>query len=179
MTDASAIETPRSDAAAPSNGAGLILDRAREARDAGDHELALSLLEQHVSNEPGDCAGWNELGALRFQTGDVAAGIHCLRKALLIEPTNPTVIENLIEMLVAVEQYDAAANVAFQWTQSAPRSADAWVAWARLNLMADNAPVATDALQTALDLDPHNRHIRVALCNLTDAQQTADSENDK
>lgn len=175
MSDVSTIDLSPSGDAATECADRTLLERAREARDAGDHRRALSLMEEHVRNSPDDFTGWNELGALRFQTGDATEGINCLRKAVLIEPTNPTVLENLIEMLVAVEQYDAAAHVAFQWTQSAPRSADAWVAWARLNLMADNASVAKGALETALDLDPQNRHVRVALNNLVDAQHARES----
>jgi len=127
------------------------------------------------ADEPTDSCGWNALGAERFGQGDYVAAAECFRRAVTLDPRNYAAIANLVETLVSLDRFREAVAIAEQWTRSLPGCADAWVTWARLNLLAGRAAEARQALVRANALDPGRRSIAEALLALGDASETGEA----
>lgn len=94
------------------------------------------------------------------------AAAECFRKAYLSDTQNLKALENHVEVLIRSGRYAPAAVLASQWTDSHPRCAGAWIARAKLHLVAGELASAKTALTTALEIDPANAAVRSALESL-------------
>jgi tetratricopeptide (TPR) repeat protein len=121
-------------------------------------------------------SGWNDRGALLLQSGQTDRAADCFKKACLANPRNFNALENLIELFIRMEKHAPAAALASQWTRSHPRCARAWIAWAKLTLLAGQFAAARAALATALEIDPANAAVRNAL-NSLQSEQDADADS--
>lgn len=65
-----------------------------------DRGGARAAWEAVVRLQPGRAAGWSNLGAEQFATGDLAAAIASLRRARELDPADPTIAENLGVLLI-------------------------------------------------------------------------------
>ena len=90
----------------------------------------------------------------------------CFKKAYLADPQNLNALESLIELFIRSGKYEPAAALALQWTRSHPSCARAWIAWAKLNLLAGELASAKTALTRALKIDPANAAVQSALESL-------------
>lgn len=66
-----------------------IMNRARQARDAGRPDDAGEILQAHLAGDPAFAPGWNFLGILKLDAGDAREAVQCLDKALHIDPAPP------------------------------------------------------------------------------------------
>jgi len=71
------------------------------------------------------------------------------------------------ELFVRSGKCEPAAAIAWQWTRSHPSCARAWVAWAKLNLLAGELASAKTALTRALKIDPADALVQNALKSLS------------
>ncbi|MGO8704866.1 MAG: glycosyltransferase [Candidatus Brocadiia bacterium] len=111
-------------------------------------------------------AGWNDRGARLFKSGRTDAAAECFKKAYMADTRNLDALENLLEVFIRSGNHGPAAALALQWTRSQPRCARAWIARAKLNLLADEIASAKTALATALEIDPANAAVQSALESL-------------
>ncbi len=81
-------------------------------------------------------AGWNDRGARLFKSGRTDAAAECFKKAYMADTRNLDALENLLEVFIRSGNHGPAAALALQWTRSQPRCARAWIARAKLNLLA-------------------------------------------
>ena len=96
----------------------------------------------------------------------MAPAAECFKKAYLADTRNLGALENLIELLIRAGRHEPAGALASQWTRSHPRCARAWIARAKLNLLAGEIASARTALATALEIDPANAAVQSALESL-------------
>ena len=90
----------------------------------------------------------------------------CFKRAYLADARNLDALENLIELFIRSGKCGPAAALASQWTRSHPRCARAWIARAKLNLLAGELASAKAALAAALEIDPANAAVQSALESL-------------
>jgi glycosyltransferase involved in cell wall biosynthesis len=125
-------------------------------------------------------AGWNDRGARLFKNGQLDAAAECFKKAYLADTRNLDALENLLEVFIRSGNHGPAVALALQWTRSHPRCARAWIARAKLHLLAGEIASAKTALATALEIDPANEAIQSALESLgrgTPGDSTSQSES--
>jgi len=72
--------------ASGSDTANLLMGRAKQAVEAGDHSLAIRLLDAVVEVKPRYVEGWNRRATVFFLKKDYAAALKDLRKVLTLEP---------------------------------------------------------------------------------------------
>ena len=70
------------------------------------------------------------------RAGSWTQAAECFKKAYLADARNFGALENLIEVFIRSGRHEPAAALASQWTRSQPRCARAWIARAKLNLLA-------------------------------------------
>ena len=140
--------------------------RARDARKAGDTTTAIALLREGLANSPGHSQAWNDLGALLRESGRIAEAEDCFQKAFLADPQNFIALENLVDASVRANKCGQAAALVAQWTRSRPRCAQAWIARARLHLIAGDIAGAKSALTAAAQIEPGNAAVQDALESL-------------
>jgi len=126
-------------------------------------EERIALLRRSLAQASSHSEGWNDLGALLFRSGQVDEAADCFKKAYRADPQNLDALENLIQLFIRSGKYQPAAALASHWTRSHPSCARAWIAWAKLNLLAGELASAKTALTTALQIDPANAVVRSAL----------------
>jgi glycosyltransferase involved in cell wall biosynthesis len=112
---------------------------------------------------PADSVGWNNRGVRLFENGRADEAADCFKKAYLADPRNLGALENLIELFIRTGRREPAVLVASQWAGSHPRCARAWIAWAKLHLLAGEIASARTALVTALEIEPGNAAVQSAL----------------
>lgn len=64
----------------------LLMGRAKQAIEAGDHDLAIRLLDAVVEIRPGYAEAWNRRATVFFLKKDYASSLKDLRKVLALEP---------------------------------------------------------------------------------------------
>lgn len=69
-----------------SDTANLLMNRAKQAVEGGDHDLAIRLLDAVVEVKPRYVEGWNRRATVFFLKKDYAAALKDLRKVLTLEP---------------------------------------------------------------------------------------------
>jgi glycosyltransferase involved in cell wall biosynthesis/Flp pilus assembly protein TadD len=151
------------------------LDRARAQ---GDLHGAHRLLRLNSGNEPHDSALWRLLGHLCLESGDADSALRCFREALTSDPAGDDALDGLVQSYVAAERYPEAALVATKWTESLPGSFAAWVALARLRLMAGQTVPARDALRRALAIKPEDGAVQEALAAVANETDSPDPAED-
>jgi tetratricopeptide (TPR) repeat protein len=129
-------------------------------------EERIALLRKALGGAPSHSEGWNDLGLLLFRSGRMDEAAECFRKAHRAAPHNLDALENLIELFLRSGKCGPAAALALQWTRSHPSCARAWIAWAKLNLLAGDLACAKAALTQALESDPANPSVQSALESL-------------
>ena len=129
-------------------------------------EERIALLRESFAGASNHSEGWNKLGTLLFRRGRMDEAAECFRKAYLAAPRNLDALENLIELFFRSGNCEAAAALASQWTRTHPSSARAWIAWAKLNLLAGRLVPAKAALTRALQIEPANAAVQSALKSL-------------
>ena len=137
---------------------GLLRQRPLEER--------VALLRKSLAGASSLSEGWNDLGVLLFQSGKMDEAADCFKRAYRADPQNLNALESLIENFIRSGKCQPAAALAWQWTRSHPSCARAWVAWAKLNLIAGDAASAKTALTRALKIDPANAAVQSALESL-------------
>ena len=146
--------------------------QASEAHAAGDYETAISLLNEHLSRTPDHSEGWNDLGAIMYEQGDIEEATRFFGKAVVANPGNSTALENLIDTYTSAEKYTEAALLATRWSEHAPESPVPWIALAKLNLMAGDSEVAREDLARARAISPDNEFVAEAI-GILDAGSSA------
>jgi tetratricopeptide (TPR) repeat protein len=129
-------------------------------------EERIALLRESFAHAPSHSEGWNNLGALLFRSGRMDEAAECFRKAYLAAPQNLGALENLFELFIRWGKCEPAAALAAQWTRTHPSCARAWIAWAKLNLLAGEIVPAKAALTRALQIEPANPAVQSALESL-------------
>ena len=152
--------------------------QASETHAAGDNETAISLLREHLSMAPDHSAGWNDLGAIMYEQGDVEEAARLFSKAVLADPGNSTAFENLVDTYTNPEKYAEAALLATRWSEHAPESPAPWIALAKLNLMAGNTEVAREDLDRARAISPENEFVGEAI-SLLDAVPSSHGQGNR
>ncbi len=137
---------------------GLLRQRPLEER--------VALLRKSLAGASSLSEGWNDLGVLLFQSGKMDEAADCFKRAYRADPQNLNALESLIENFIRSGKCQPAAALAWQWTRSHPSCARAWVAWAKLNLIAGDAASAKTALTRALKIDPADAAVQSALESL-------------
>ena len=94
------------------------------------------------------------------------AAAECFKKACVADPRNLDALENLLEVFIRSGNCGPASALALQWTRSHPRCGRAWIARAKLHLLAGELPSAKTALAMALEIDPANAAVQSALESL-------------
>jgi tetratricopeptide (TPR) repeat protein len=160
----------------PADLACFILAKLGRFSEAAEHTRGLlgrrplgeriALLRKSLAGAPSPSEGWNDLGVLLFRSGKMDEAADCFKKAYLADPQNLNALESLIELLSRSGKREPAAALALQWTRSHPSCARAWVAWAKLNLLARELASAKTALTRALKIDPANAVVQSALESL-------------
>ncbi len=129
-------------------------------------EERIALLRKSLVGASSLSEGWNDLGVLLFRSGQTDEATDCFKKAYLSDPQNLNALESLIEHFIRLGKCEPAAALALQWTRSHPSCARAWIAWAKLNLIAGESASAKAALIRALKIDPANAVVQSALESL-------------
>jgi tetratricopeptide (TPR) repeat protein len=129
-------------------------------------EERIALLRKSLVGASSLSEGWNDLGVLLFRSGKTDEATDCFKKAYLSDPQNLNALENLIEHFIRLGKCEPAAALALQWTRSHPSCSRAWIAWAKLNLIAGESASAKAALTRALKIDPANAVVQSALESL-------------
>jgi len=127
----------------------------------------IALLRKSLAGAASLAEGWNDLGVLLFRSGKMDEAADCFQKAYRADPQNLNALESLIELFVRSGKCEPAAALAWQWTRSHPSCARAWVAWAKLNLLAGELASAKTALTRALKIDPADALVQNALKSLS------------
>ena len=92
--------------------------------EQGHGEAAILALQSVISLSP-DCAdAWGDLGAVRYQAGDLKSSIECLRTASRLDRSNTTIKRNLAEVLIAREEYPEAKQLFTELVPAFPGDMD-------------------------------------------------------
>ncbi len=140
--------------------------QAEEALAKGDSQQAVALYREAVEATPQDAVLLYKLGLAIDQTGDTAAERTVLEQAVKIDPTL-ALAQNQLGYLSSRSGDSAAAEEHFRMAVSAaPGYTEAWVSLAATLGMESRFQEAQKAVETALQLDPHNEnalHLRQEL----------------
>lgn len=164
-----------SEAVAPLRAAVRLAPRFTEARlqlasalsASGDPGAAADVLEAALGQDPLRHAGaWNDLGFARLQQGRLEAATNALRRAVALDPREPTARANLGTALLARGDADAAAAQFEAALRSDPRNV---AALGNLGLIRARQGRPADAralLERLLAVDPTDARAAAALAEL-------------
>jgi Tfp pilus assembly protein PilF len=99
--------------------------------------------------------------------GRLAESETAYRNSLAIDPTNPTVISDLSQVVAGQKRFDEALQLADRVLALAPDSAVGYVRKALIFEQANRPAEARNCIQTALQLDPDLPEAPAALARLT------------
>ncbi len=115
-------------------------------------------LRSRVQSQPGDHAGWHELGLLYLGKGDPALAAQCIEAAVDLSGKTALYQRNLCEIYRRMGRLDQARKAGEQAAQLAPDSVDAHYNLGLVHSDAGNHALAIASYRRALELDPrHNR----------------------
>jgi tetratricopeptide (TPR) repeat protein len=134
-----------------------------ERRPSGER---IALLRESLAAASSLSQGWNDLGGLLLRSGKIDEAADCFKRAYMADPQNLNALESLIELFLRSHKYQPAAALTLQWTRSHPSCGRAWIARAKLNLLAGELVSAKAALTRALKIDPANAAVQSALDSL-------------
>jgi tetratricopeptide (TPR) repeat protein len=77
----------------------LLIDRAAEAANKNDPELALKLLDAAVDLAPDYPEAWNRRAFVHYMKGDTTRALGDLRRTLALEPNHFRALEGLAKIL--------------------------------------------------------------------------------
>ena len=88
----------------------LVSNRGVAALRGRDVPLALSRFEAAVRLAPQFTGGWGNLGLARWKTGDAPGALEAYRRALAIDPHQPTVLHNLAALYQSQGKFESARS---------------------------------------------------------------------
>ncbi|MBK5170057.1 tetratricopeptide repeat protein [Burkholderia sp. R-70211] len=88
-----------------------------------EYDLAQSLLEQTLADEPGNAMAWTNLASLLLRRGDPRAGRIAAERACTLAPDYPVALQVYSHALKELQQWDAALDLACRALDGDPGSA--------------------------------------------------------
>lgn len=137
----------------------------------GKREEGVAYLQRASAAQPESAVAQARLGAALLSQGDTAEGIAELERALQLDPTLQGAAERIIIGHVRDGNLDEALRAAIEYRDKNPDSASAQLLLGTVYLLRDEKDNATDALSTALDIDPGNPAATGALAALAVANK--------
>jgi len=129
-----------------------LLNHALALHRAGRRDEAASLYLQVTARDPGNAAAWPLLGMSQQASGDLAAAAKSFGKAVALNPTDPRLRLQLIELLLRQGRMRQAIDAAREARAVAPRNLDVRFALVRALLAGDMKAEAVEANRAALAL---------------------------
>jgi predicted CXXCH cytochrome family protein len=140
------------------------------AQDPGDEgvrrricQRALPLLEQAVSEAPGDAAAQEALGYALWQVGGRQQALEALDAALRRQPRQVTALGLAIEVAAASGRLEGAQDYARRLVEVNPWDPQGWAFLARVYVARGEWPEVGAACRAALKVDPANVSARCLL----------------
>jgi Flp pilus assembly protein TadD len=141
-----------------------LIDVASEAMNKGEHEAAIPLLEQALTESPGDAVVHNSYGSALAATGRLAEAVAQYRKATALATDYPEAHNNLASALVQSGRKDEAAREFEKALALRPDFAEAHSGLGGLLAQTGKVNEAIPHLQKAVELGPQNAMARTNLC---------------
>lgn len=142
---------------------GLVLDADGRVDDAAESFAAAVIMKPDLASS------WHNLGNARLKVGETGEALHCLLKALNLDPINAELRLDIGRALVAAEQLDDAVGAIKLAIAVKPDSADAFEALGVVEDRRGNTDAARAAYRRYLELDPSDRHAVRARLGALDA----------
>jgi len=141
-----------------------LIDVASETMNNGDHEAALPLLRQALSESPGDAVVHNSYGSALAATGRLAEAVAQYRRATALAPDYPDAHNNLASALVQSGRTDEAVAEFEKALALKPDFAEAHSGLGGLLAQRGKVNDAIPHLQRAVELGPQNAMALGNLC---------------
>lgn len=152
-----------SDAAAASRLAGII-ERGIGLHESGRLVEAETLYREVLAADPRNADALHLLGVVQHQRGDHTAALLSINAAIPARPSSALFHFNLGNLLVALDETEAAADSFSEATRLNPRYPAAWFNLGKARLAMKKARASVPALRHAFELAPDLPGLRSELC---------------
>jgi len=133
----------------------------------GKNDAARNLLEQLTLSHDGYAVAQNDLGVLRYQSGDVQGALSCYERAVELEPTNIPFQKNLADLyFVELGMSDEAIAIYLDLLKQQPRNVETLESLGIISNALGQTTEAKTFFRRALEIEPWNSNIREQLRNL-------------
>ncbi len=152
----------------------LVSNRGVAALRARDDALALSRFDVAVRLAPQFTGGWGNLGLARWRTGDTAGALAAYRRALAIDPHQPTVLHNLATLYQSQGNFES-ARAALAAADLKTVSPHSLIVRGDLELMSGNVKEALRQYRSARSLAPKSPDPLLAIAKAESARGNRDA----
>jgi tetratricopeptide (TPR) repeat protein len=133
------------------------LREAHRFKRAGRRAEALDGYQSYLKVQPSDARTWADLGGLHLEMGHMQEAQEACSRALRIDQNLLAAQVNLVNALIGLGQFIAAANLSRQILDKQPRHQDARLALARCLCLLGEQVQARSHLEALIVQDPRNR----------------------
>ena len=126
---------------------------------------AQTLYKRITELNPGQADAWFMLGVIHGDTGQLDAGIHCLQRALTLDPKAPETHLNLGNLLFKGSQIEAAIRQLHQAVALDPEYPEAWMLLGNIYGQIGDYANAARCFQKTVDLWPKSPEARMNLAS--------------
>lgn len=141
---------------------------AQAARDRGDYDVALSLLQEIIAENPTITPAYVAMGEIQYEQADYTSAEAAYRRAARLDPGNFTAQFGHGQALQALKRFGDAVQAYLRALTINPNDVQANINVARAYLELDRPDLAKPFAEKAVSLQPDNGDARVTLAGIYD-----------
>lgn len=142
-------------------------ERYREAQELaanGSFAQAVMTLEELIRHQPTNALYHNDLGVIRYQTGDISGAQARYEQAVRLEPDNALYARNLADLYFAeLNRADDAIRIYLELHRKSPRDVETLINLGHISAAVGRPDEARAFYRRALEIEPWNKEVREAL----------------
>lgn len=149
-----------------------LYQQVQEALRSNDAAEAADLLRRLTERDPDNAQYHNDLGVVRYQSGDIPGAKVCYEQAVALAPDNALYVRNLADLyFVELNQADDAIRLYLELHRKNPRDVETLTSLGHISAAVARPDEAKIFYRRALEIEPWNKEAREALANLQQSPQ--------